>query len=352
MYRVFLGAPTAKDVLQPNDNSVSYNWTTASSEPVPGRSPLPESYSQLPPPAATLEAASRRISLIYQNIIFHSTTEEDGDNENDQSFGDDRDSRGVFFIRASFYKRLRKRVDSTLITWDPTPSRNDRDRDFNTTTGESRPPANASTSRFQQTQFDTQYTRETQESQSYNYSDTSSIARFPQFHFSLHTLTTLSSLSAQAKLGKKGSMKVNMLLAVLEVEGPDTIRTKKGPDAGKEISILKMVLGDEEGNVCKLVAWREIAEVWGGVDNDSDSVGVKRGDVVLIQNVTATYEPNTSSSLSASPYLKSKLEICFRTMPYTHEDMRLRPDLRLGGMDACVRKVAAVVRWFEKMAGL
>ncbi|KAF5343461.1 hypothetical protein D9758_011848 [Tetrapyrgos nigripes] len=59
------------------------------------------------------------------------------------------------------------------------------------------------------------------------------------------------------------SLSKAMLLAVLEVEGPDTIRTKKGPDAGKEISILKMVLGDEEGNVCKLVAWREIAEVWG-----------------------------------------------------------------------------------------
>jgi len=39
-------------------------------------------------------------------------------------------------------------------------------------------------------------------------------------------------------------------------------------------------------------------------------------------------------------------------MPYTHEDNRLRPDLRLGGSDASVRKVAAVVRWFEGMAGL
>lgn len=39
-------------------------------------------------------------------------------------------------------------------------------------------------------------------------------------------------------------------------------------------------------------------------------------------------------------------------MPYSHEDMRLRPDLRLGGSDASVRKVDAVVRWFEGMAGL
>lgn len=39
-------------------------------------------------------------------------------------------------------------------------------------------------------------------------------------------------------------------------------------------------------------------------------------------------------------------------MPYAHEDMQLRPDLRLGGSDASVRKVASLVRWFERMAGL
>ena len=39
-------------------------------------------------------------------------------------------------------------------------------------------------------------------------------------------------------------------------------------------------------------------------------------------------------------------------MPYTHEDNRLRPDLRLGESDAAVRKVAAMVRWFEGLAGL
>ena len=33
-------------------------------------------------------------------------------------------------------------------------------------------------------------------------------------------------------------------------------------------------------------------------------------------------------------------------------DMHLRPDLRLGASDAAVRRVAAVVSWFERMAGL
>ena len=39
-------------------------------------------------------------------------------------------------------------------------------------------------------------------------------------------------------------------------------------------------------------------------------------------------------------------------MPYTHEDGRLRPDLRLGESDPSVRKVATVVLWFQHMAGL
>jgi hypothetical protein len=39
-------------------------------------------------------------------------------------------------------------------------------------------------------------------------------------------------------------------------------------------------------------------------------------------------------------------------MPYTREDDRLRPDLRLGKSDAAVKKVAALAKWFERMAGL
>lgn len=71
------------------------------------------------------------------------------------------------------------------------------------------------------------------------------------------------------------------LLAVLEVEGPDTIRIKNGREAGKEVAILKMILGDEGGTICKLTAWREVAERWGG---QRGAVGVKRGDIVLIES--------------------------------------------------------------------
>jgi hypothetical protein len=130
---------------------------------------------------------------------------------------------------------------------------------------------------------------DTRNSQSFgDYSDASSIARFPTFHFNLHTLTSLSQLSENKF---KGSIKVNVLLAVLEVEGPDTIRIKKGPEAGKEVAILKMILGDEEGTACKLTAWREVAEEWGG---SGKTVAAKRGDIVHIESKRIPIEEGAS----------------------------------------------------------
>ena len=68
--------------------------------------------------------------------------------------------------------------------------------------------------------------------------------------------------------------------------------------------------------------------------------------------MATSMEPGASITISASPYLKSRLDICYRTMPYAHKDQRLRPDLRLGASDATVSKVAEVVKWFERFAGL
>ncbi|KAG2337242.1 hypothetical protein BDR05DRAFT_970458, partial [Suillus weaverae] len=183
---------------------------------------------------------------------------------------------------------------------------------------------------------------QTQETTSVSYSDASSIARFPHFQISLHKVSSLASLySENFARGRK----VNILLATLEVEGPDTVLVKKGPDAGKEVSVLKMILGDEDGSLCKLTAWRDVADAWG-------ALGVKRGDIIYLGNLAPTCEPGSSIALTASPYNKPTAEICFRTMPYTREDNRLRPDLRLGKSDAAVKKVAALAKWFERMAGL
>ncbi|KAI0326552.1 hypothetical protein GY45DRAFT_1356217 [Cubamyces sp. BRFM 1775] len=207
-------------------------------------------------------------------------------------------------------------------------------------------------------------TQDTQDTDSYSYSDASSIAQFPAFHFSLHALTSLDLLisqaqAAQARQAPKASHKVSLLAAVLEVDGPDSIRIKKGRDAGKEVSLLKLILGDESGGICKLSVWRETAEDWAGLNPEITAPPVKKGDIVLLENVLASWEgdhANTTATipvnLSASPQLKSRMEICYRTMPSAPQDARFRPDLRLGFSDAAVRKVASTVKWFEDIAGL
>ncbi|KAF7331014.1 hypothetical protein MVEN_02441700 [Mycena venus] len=308
---LFLGAPSASDIYR---SPSEYHWRTVSSR----SAAQAQTSSQAPIyPPATLEAASRRISLMYQNVIFDESKEELED-----------EGRGG---------------DETFFTWPPTASLDDESDNQD----EKYMPSFLNVSKSMvQTDAALESQFETQESQSFNYSDACSIARFPAFHFSLNALASLTSL---AKSRVKGTQKVTLLLAVLEVDGPDSFYFKKGKDAGKESFVLKMILGDDEGNVCKLTAWREVAQDWGGC---GDQIGAKRGDILLLTDVMASFEPSAAVTLTASPWQKPKLEICYRTMPYTHEDQRLRPDLRLGASDASVRKVAAVVRWFEGMAGL
>ncbi|KAG2022439.1 hypothetical protein CC2G_000188 [Coprinopsis cinerea AmutBmut pab1-1] len=324
-YRVFLGAPPASAL----NSEAPYHWQTFSSGSLlsqPASTKIISRTESFFLPPATLEAASRRISLIYQNAIFDQSVEDE-----DQSLREDS-------IR---------REGSTLISWPPTEPQEQNDRNegptFLLTSQEEISKVNSTTGfgLLDSTRYETQG-----ETQSYgNYSDSSSIARFPTFHFNIQALTPLSyKIPPHTR-----SVKVNALLAVLEVEGPDKIRIKKGPDAGKEVGILKMILGDELGNVAKLTAWREVADEWGGIN---DEPGTKRGDIIHLENVLMACEQGMSPTLTASPNLKSKMTICYRTLPYTHEDGRLRPDLRLGDSDPCVRRVAAVVQWFENMIGL
>ncbi|KDR85874.1 hypothetical protein GALMADRAFT_234998 [Galerina marginata CBS 339.88] len=346
MYRVFLGAPSKAEI---HEDPSSYSWRTISSS---ARTVSSKSSTRaLQPtqsvvlPRATLEAASVRISLIYKDLIFNDGPDEDSFASEVNDEEDD-----ALPVERSIFGGAEQ---TTLISWPPTHPEDNDSRDSFAGPSFLIDKSSKSDSGLQSEHDDTQAVEsqlfETQgaESQSFgNYSDASSIARFPSFHFNLHTLTSLIQLS-ESKF--QGSRKVNLLLAVLEIEGPDTIRIKRGADAGKQVSILKMILCDEQGTVCKLTAWREIAEEWGG---SGKAIAAKRGDIVHIENVMAACDPTTSITLSASPYLNSLLVICYRTMPYAHEDGRLRPDLRLGISDPSVRKVAAVLLWFEQMAGL
>ncbi|KAG1841829.1 hypothetical protein F4604DRAFT_1597873 [Suillus subluteus] len=318
-FRVFLGAPSVSDLRK--DAAGSYTWKTI--EP-----PLVDASQALLYPPATLEAASRRISLLYQNIIFDNSDEEAFNHERVGQIAWPEGSQLSMNGISTSYMQIEQ---TTVITWPPTPVAD--------TTGV------PSFLRPSQSQSQLATMDQTQETTSVSYSDASSIARFPHFQISLHKVSSLASLYSE-KLAR--GRKVNILLATLEVEGPDTVRVKKGLDAGKEVSVLKMILGDEDGSVCKLTAWRDVADAWG-------ALGVKRGDIIYLEStyhLVPTCEPGSSITLTASPYNKPTAEICFRTMPYTREDNRLRPDLRLGKSDAAVKKVAALAQWFEQMAGL
>ncbi|KAF8637701.1 hypothetical protein AX16_010776 [Volvariella volvacea WC 439] len=243
MYRVFIGAPSANDI---RNDPQSYRWLSVSSIPPPSSQAV-----VLPP--ATIEAASRRISFAYRSVIF------DEDDEDDLYAHELRMDEDSFVAKEQ----------TTVVSW---PASTAAELVKGDTTSISRLDPSKSTVFTQDTH------EEESPFQNYSYSDASSIVHFPTFHFNLHSLT---SVSAILQSNVKASRKVNVVMAVLEVEGPDSIRIKKGPDAGREVAILKMILGDEDGNVGKLTAWREVAESWGGSLINQPSA--KRGDVIHFQ---------------------------------------------------------------------
>lgn len=202
-------------------------------------------------------------------------------------------------------------------------------------------------------------------------SEGSSISCFPTFNFSLNAVSALSSI---LQIQKPMSLKVTLLLGVLEIDGLSYVKVKTGPYAGSEVALLKLVVGDENGAICRMISWRETAELWGGLEIDS---GLKRGDIILFESTIHTPLVFPTSlmmtdvmvtgslarqgvldktcaklQLTASPNLKSQGQICYRTLPDTYEDQKLRPDLRLADSVPAVRKVREVVTWMERMAGI
>lgn len=131
------------------------------------------------------------------------------------------------------------------------------------------------------------------------------------------------------------------------MQGPDSVTVKKGPNEGTKVSRLRLTIGDDDDSVVEAVAWRETAERWG---NSTEEEGIKKGDVVFLENVSAQYKgADEGVTLTASPYLKSNMVICYRSLPNDREDRKFRPDLRLGQTDMAVRKVSSVVQWFEQI---
>lgn len=89
-YRVFLGAPPIHDI---DNDPTNYQWKTISSE-ASMLPPLPEIL-----PTQAFDDASRRISLVYQNVIFN-----DSFDENDGSLGEkDNDSNDILGGAGAFF---------------------------------------------------------------------------------------------------------------------------------------------------------------------------------------------------------------------------------------------------------
>jgi hypothetical protein len=77
-YVVFLGAPSPSNASTSLDDSItSYHWRTVA--PTPDPLQLSKKISLEPPlyPSSALDAASLRISAVYENIIFGGRDDED-----------------------------------------------------------------------------------------------------------------------------------------------------------------------------------------------------------------------------------------------------------------------------------
>ncbi|KAF9514919.1 hypothetical protein BS47DRAFT_1342527 [Hydnum rufescens UP504] len=351
-YRVFLGAPrvlasesssTPTDIgtQPPHWHTVSYNAQSGNDESESlgkstSYSALNRSLSLLS--AGDIEFANQNISTVYKGVIFR-------EDEPDGLHLDNEESLDQDYTRDS----VEEYDDSwTTTNVDIVPDRS--------VAGEvvslNNPalPQGGSLIRREST-------RSTLSHSFYSDSE-SSIAMFPNFQFSLHELVNLSALMSERNIQRnqgaaaaRKMTKLSFLAGVLEVDGPDVVELKRGPDAGMEVALLKLIVGDDRGSIIKITAWRQTAEEWAGSD-EANHPAIKKGDIVCFKNVWFCEAPPDVPTVTANPKIRSSHEICYRSLPVVPADRRFTPDLRLGRGDAAVRRVADMAMWMERIAGL
>jgi len=100
-YRVFLGAPPLNTI---DNDPLGYQWESISShsqsDAIREQFPTPPDF----PTIETLDDASRRVSLVYQNVIFNDDDDDDSWEQGEQSEEIDRGQAGVGM--ACFYDLL------------------------------------------------------------------------------------------------------------------------------------------------------------------------------------------------------------------------------------------------------
>jgi len=109
-------------------------------------------------------------------------------------------------------------------------------------------------------------------------SSDASIVRLPTFGIPINRLASLKHLmQPNSAREMSNSKKISVLAGIVDIDGPDYIRIKKGVDAGLEVALSKIVIGDEDGGICKVTVWRDLAEEWGQLLNRSDVVLFRGG---------------------------------------------------------------------------
>ncbi|PAV19204.1 hypothetical protein PNOK_0604800 [Pyrrhoderma noxium] len=333
-YRVFLGPPSSSS--RQNKCIRDFRWQTVShyrtrSQIETTTRDIHDSTWICPP--ATLHIASQRITDLYESALFAGDPEEDGWSNLNQG-----GSQSVS-------------LDSEFPLLHPPSTKEHLSQGRNNA-----PPHNGAS-----TNIGISNDVGSLDSLSFAHTSTSSITSLPSFVIDMYKLVRLSSLAPSSEHVANLPRRINVLVAVLEVDGPSSVVLKKGPDSGKEVSFLKLMIGDNDGSLCKLTAWRETADIWGGSsmgDSDFSRIGgdgVQKGDIVYIENVQVSHSKisipdadqchsSTDTSLTASPNLASQIHICYRTLPLAPSDSRFRPDLRLAVSDPGFRNVAEVCK--------
>lgn len=80
-FHVFLKAPTSAEFAREDDEHTRQWHTFSTASPLGSADITADSAGAVGLPSATLEAASRRISMHYENVIFKDVTSEDEDEE-------------------------------------------------------------------------------------------------------------------------------------------------------------------------------------------------------------------------------------------------------------------------------
>lgn len=95
-FRIFLGAPSINDL---DEDPIAYRWDNISSQSEDSRAQLPSPPDF--PAAEILDEASRRLSRIYENVIFNEDDVVEGQQDEDVGGGGDKfipTTPGMFII--------------------------------------------------------------------------------------------------------------------------------------------------------------------------------------------------------------------------------------------------------------